>query len=81
MGHPNGAWRCQYGTWHDLYEECTCSPAAVLATALPDHDRMVTALADARAARAGQAYHARITGENSYYAGLFGLVLTGRAAA
>ena len=33
MGGPNGGWRCQYGSWHDLYEECTCSPAAVLAVA------------------------------------------------
>lgn len=36
MSRPNGGWRCQYGEWHDLYEECTCSPAAA---AIPDPDR------------------------------------------
>ena len=55
--------------------------AAVLAAAFPHHDRMVTAHADARATLAGQAYRARIAGENTYWAGLYGLVLTGRAAA
>ncbi|MFD2792551.1 hypothetical protein ACFS27_03220 [Promicromonospora vindobonensis] len=55
--------------------------AAVLAAAFPDHDRMATGFANAEARLARQAYRARIRDENEYWAGLYGLVLTGRAAA
>lgn len=32
MTRPNGGWRCSYGAWHDLYEECKCweTTAAVM---------------------------------------------------
>lgn len=70
--------RC--GAWFWAGDAHTCPPSAVLAVAFPDHGRMVTAHADGMAARAAEAYRARIAEENAYYAGLFGLVLTGRAA-
>jgi hypothetical protein len=80
-----GKWRCSQGTWHGLDEACTCPPSNLyldLATtvAFPEHDRMATAFADERAALAGEAYRARIDAEDTYYAGLYGLALTGRAA-
>lgn len=53
---------------------------AAMVAAWPAHDRMVTERADAQAARAGEAYRARIADENAYWAGLYGLRLTGRAA-
>ena len=54
--------------------------AAVMTAAFPTHDLMVTAIADAQAARAAEAYRARIANENEYWAGLYGIKLTGRAA-
>lgn len=78
--------RCQScGTWYWAGDAHTCPPSNLyldLATtvAFPEHDRMVTAFADERAALAGEAYRARIDAEDTYYAGLYGLVLTGRAA-
>lgn len=53
---------------------------AVMQAAFPSHDDMATDAADASARRAGQAYRARIADENEYWAGLYGLKLTGRAA-
>lgn len=74
------------GAWFWVSDGHSCAPAdfltdAVMAAAFPTHGLMVPEHADATARRAGEAYRARIAEENTYYAGLFGLVLTGRAAA
>lgn len=81
-----GKWRCSQGTWHGLDEACNCPPSNLyldLATtvAWPEHDRMATAFADERAAGVVEAYRARIGETDAHRAGLYGLVLTGRAAA
>lgn len=82
-----GKVRCpKCDTWYGLDESHTCPPSnlyldAAMVAAWPEHDRMATSFADERAALAGEAYRARIAEENAYYAGLYGLVLTGRAAA
>lgn len=82
-----GRVRCsKCGTWYGLDESHTCPASnlyldAAMVAAFPEHGRMATAFADRLAALAGEAYRARIAEENTYYAGLFGLVLTGRAAA